>query len=200
MCCGPDRRPEATAPAEVQKSLARGRIPIITAQKGQTLDLGDGARLEVLAAGLRGAVLLVEWERFRLLLPVGLDFESMQALMKDRSQGPVTALLLAESGYAPLNPAEWIERWRPAGGAAERGGGRSGRAAGPAMLEALQGYNLLRTDRNGWIELSTDGQRCGWRWRGGEVGPEAASDGVGLAGEARREKVACKVKEERWVR
>ena len=98
---------------ELQKSLALQRVPIITAQKGQALDLGVGARLEVLATGLRGAVLLVEWERFRLLLPVGLDFESMPALMKDRRQGPVTALLLAESGYAPLNPPEWIERWRP---------------------------------------------------------------------------------------
>ena len=29
----------------------------------------------------------------------------------------------------------------------------------PATLEALQGYNLLRTDRNGWIELSTDGNQ-----------------------------------------
>jgi len=24
---------------------------------------------------------------------------------------------------------------------------------------ALQGYNLLRTDRNGWIELATDGEQ-----------------------------------------
>jgi hypothetical protein len=27
------------------------------------------------------------------------------------------------------------------------------------MLEALEGYNLLRTDRNGWIELTSDGQQ-----------------------------------------
>jgi hypothetical protein len=27
------------------------------------------------------------------------------------------------------------------------------------MLEAVQGYSLLRTDRNGWIHLSTDGER-----------------------------------------
>ena len=25
-------------------------------------------------------------------------------------------------------------------------------------LDLLQGYNLLRTDHNGWIELSTDGE------------------------------------------
>jgi hypothetical protein len=29
----------------------------------------------------------------------------------------------------------------------------------PEMLETVQGYTLLRTDRNGWIELSTDGEQ-----------------------------------------
>jgi competence protein ComEC len=144
---------------ELQKYLAEQRIPVIPAEKGQTLDLGDGARLEVLATGLRGAVLLVEWERFRLLLPVGLDFESMQAMMKDKSQAPVTALFLAESGYAPLNPPEWIERWRPQAALLSVAAGDPDGLPDPQVLEALQGYNLLRTDRNGWIRLSTDGQR-----------------------------------------
>jgi beta-lactamase superfamily II metal-dependent hydrolase len=27
----------------------------------------------------------------------------------------------------------------------------------PETLALLQGYTVLRTDRNGWIELSTDG-------------------------------------------
>ena len=26
-------------------------------------------------------------------------------------------------------------------------------------LEAIEGYNLLRTDQNGWIELTTDGEQ-----------------------------------------
>ena len=29
----------------------------------------------------------------------------------------------------------------------------------PETLEALQGYTVLRTDRNGWIELTTDGEQ-----------------------------------------
>jgi len=29
----------------------------------------------------------------------------------------------------------------------------------PETLELLQGYTVLRTDRNGWIELSTDGKQ-----------------------------------------
>ena len=141
----------------LQKSLAAQRIPVINAQQGQTLDLGAGAKLEVLAVGLRGAVLLVEWDRFRLLLPVGLDFESMQALIKDTNQGPLTVLLLAESGYTPLNTAGWIDRWRPQAVLLSVAAGDPQGLPSPETLQALQGYNLLRTDRNGWIELSTDG-------------------------------------------
>ena len=48
-----------------------------------------------------------------MVLPVGLDFNAMEQLMSDASQGPVSALLLAQSGYAPLNPPEWIARWQP---------------------------------------------------------------------------------------
>ena len=29
----------------------------------------------------------------------------------------------------------------------------------PETLEVVQGYPLLRTDRNGWIHLATDGER-----------------------------------------
>ncbi len=86
---------------------------MIDAQAGQILDLGQGARLHVLAVEPRGAVLLLEWGNFRALLPVGLDFDSMAGADERSSFGPMTALLLADGGYAPLNPPEWIERWRP---------------------------------------------------------------------------------------
>jgi hypothetical protein len=28
----------------------------------------------------------------------------------------------------------------------------------PETLQAVQGYTLLRSDRNGWIEIETDGE------------------------------------------
>ncbi len=37
-------------------------------------------------------------------------------------------------------------------------GDREGRPD-PETLEAVDGYTLLRTDQNGWIELTTDGDR-----------------------------------------
>ncbi len=32
-------------------------------------------------------------------------------------------------------------------------------------LEVMQGYTLLRTDRNGWIDPTMDGEQLWWRWR-----------------------------------
>ncbi len=142
---------------ELQKSLAGKRIPVVAAEKGQALDLG-WRRLEVLATGLRGAVLLVEWGRFRLLLPVGLDFESMQALMKDSSRSGDGAA--AGGGrLCPAQPGGMDRALAPAGGAAQCGCGRHGRAAECAGAGGGGSYSLLRTDRMGWIRLSTDGRQ-----------------------------------------
>jgi beta-lactamase superfamily II metal-dependent hydrolase len=139
--------------------LSQAHIPVIPAQAGQELDLGEGARLKVLAATRRGAVLLLEWGRFRALLPVGLDFDSLDALLADRSQPPVSALLLAERGYAPLNPPEWIARWQPQYVLLSVGAGDRDGRPDAETLQALQSYTLLRTDQHGWIELSTDGEK-----------------------------------------
>jgi len=67
--------------------------------------------------------------------------------------------LLGDSGYAPSNPPEWIDKLQPrvvllSVSAADKEGLPS-----PETLELLQGYTVLRTDRNGWIELSTDGEQ-----------------------------------------
>jgi hypothetical protein len=58
--------------------------------------------------------------------------------LKYHTQPPVTALLLTDRGYAP-------------------GDRRS--LPDPETLQAVQGYPLLRTDQNGWIELTTDGEQ-----------------------------------------
>jgi len=112
----------------------------------------------VLSLTRRGAVLLLEWQSFRLLLPVGLDFESMQELMQDPAHSSgVTALLLTEGGYAPLNPPEWIAAWNPRVVLLSVAAGDQDGLPHPETLAALGDIPLLRTDRNGWIHLSTDG-------------------------------------------
>ncbi len=89
----------------------------------------------------------------------GVDFDDFQSLENGRSIGPVPALLLAEGGFAPSNPPEWIEALHPQVILLSVGmGGRRGLPS-PETLEAVQGYPLLRTDQNGWIHIETDGER-----------------------------------------
>jgi competence protein ComEC len=139
------------------RALLAADIPISRLQPGQALDLGDGARLEALTVGSRGAVFLLEWDSFRMLLPLGLDFEAMEALEYGKTIGRVSALLLAQSGYAPLNPPEWIANLNPQVVLLSVEAGNENNLPSLETLQSLEGYSLLRTDENGWIELTTDG-------------------------------------------
>jgi competence protein ComEC len=147
------------ASRQLWEFLTGQTTPVTRAEAGQALDLGQGARLEVLAVSGRGAVLLLEWASFRALLPLGIDFESLERLQAGQSPSQVSALLLAESGYAPANPQQWLEQLRPQIVLLSVAADDFNGLPSPETLEALEGYSLLRTDRNGWIELITDGKQ-----------------------------------------
>jgi competence protein ComEC len=142
---------------ELDRWLADNRTPVTHASPGAVLDLGLGARLEVRSVSPRGAVLLVEWQGFRALLPVGMNFDTLTELENGKAIGPVTALLLADSGYAQVNPPEWIAALRPQVVLLSVAAGDPDGLPDPSVLDGLAGITLLRTDRNGWITLSTDG-------------------------------------------
>jgi competence protein ComEC len=139
--------------------LSVSDIQVVNAEAEQTLDLGEGAILRTLTVGPRGAVLLVEWKNFRALLPVGMSFEALEEFRNGATIGPVNVLLLADSGYAASNPPAWIANLNPelvllSVDAADEFG-----MPDSEVLESVEGYDLLRTDRNGWIEITTDGSQ-----------------------------------------
>ncbi len=147
------------AVADLQTQLISLSIPIISMQPGQALDLGSGASLKVLSTDPRGAVLLLEWGNFRMLLPMGMDFTALDSLQQNSAMRNVSAVLLPESGYAPLNPPELIAFLHPQLALLSVAAGDKTGLPSPETLDVLQGYNLLRTDQNGWIEISTDGKQ-----------------------------------------
>jgi competence protein ComEC len=134
-------------------------IDITTAEKDQVLELGDGATLTVLTTGPRGSVLLMEWKNFRALLPVGMSFEALDELRNGASVGPVSVLLIADSGYAPSNPPEWVANLNPELIVLNVAAGDIDGMPDDETLEAIKGYSLLRTDQNGWIEITTNGEQ-----------------------------------------
>ena len=135
----------------LQRELTPEEIPIIPAEAGHVLDLGQGARLEVLSVSERGMIQLLQWRNFRALLALGIDFAALEELRMGKEVGAVTALLLADNGYAPLNPPEWIANLNlQVVLFSVEAGGYNGLPS-PETLETVAGYNLLRTDQHGWL-------------------------------------------------
>jgi len=134
-------------------------ISVTDMETDQVLDLGDGATLTVLTVGPRGAVLLLAYQNFRTLLPIGMSFEALDELNYGESIGPVSVLSLADSGYAASNPESFIVNLNPevivlSVDAADQNG-----MPDAETLEIVKDYALLRTDINGWIEISTNGSQ-----------------------------------------
>jgi competence protein ComEC len=139
--------------------LTKKAVPVTEPGPGDVLDLGAGAVLKVLSVSPRGAVLSVEWENFKVVLPFGVRYDTFEELENGTRLGPATALLLAESGYSPSNPPDWVLNLKPemyilSVAAADFDGRPS-----PDLLQTLKDANILRTDSMGWIMLSTDGQQ-----------------------------------------
>jgi competence protein ComEC len=134
-------------------------IYVIDAKAGETLDLGDGATLTMLTVGPRGSVLLLEYQNFRALLPVGMSFEALDELQEGARVGPVSLLSLADSGYLPSNPPEWIEALNPELVILSVAAGDENGMPDADVMESVKDYAVLRTDQNGWIEIATNGQQ-----------------------------------------
>jgi competence protein ComEC len=141
----------------VTEWLTGNATPVTLAYDGAVLDLGKGAILKTMAVSPRGAVLLIEWQGFRALLPIGMNFDIMTELENGKKVGTVTMLLLADSGFAPLNPPEWFAALQPQLAILSVAAGDPDGLPAQSVLDEIANITLLRTDRNGWIEVSTDG-------------------------------------------
>ena len=142
----------------VQSWLVASGTPVTPASTSTALDLGKGATLKVLSVTPRGAVLLVEWQGFRALLPVGMNFNTLADLGNGKKVGTVSALLLADSGFALTNPPEWIAALHPEVAILSVAAGDLNGMPEASVLDTLKDTTLLRTDQNGWIEISTNGE------------------------------------------
>lgn len=142
----------------LEEWLLAQRVDVVEAYQGDIYSLGRKAMLKVLAVSPRGAVLSVEWGRFRAILPIGVDFDTFDVLKNGEGLGPVTALLLSESGYLPSNPEAWIKTLAPQVVVLSVDASDPNGLPSRELLETLEDANLLRTDVDGWIDFTTDGE------------------------------------------
>lgn len=143
----------------LEEWLKEKNISIQQAQPGMTLELGQSARLNVLAVTSRGAVLQIEYLDFSALLPIGQDFNSLKALSGDVHLRQPSILLLADSGLAALNPPEWIQGLQPQVCILSVSAADAAGRPDPETLAAVGNLPLLRTDLQGWIHVTSDGHR-----------------------------------------
>lgn len=129
---------------------------------GQILSLGDGAELQIAGVGPRGATVLISWHNFQALLPLGADVDQL-AQLREQSPGGIDLMLLADGGYPPLNPPEWLAAldasvyWLANDGGIEH-----------EQLNALAGRTLLQASALGWLRAQTDGNEL---WLSAERAP-----------------------------
>lgn len=139
--------------------LSTNHIPVEKAKAKNAFDLGDNTILRVLAVSARGAVISIEKGNFKVVLPVGVTFDVFAELKNGQGLGPVTALLISESGYAPANPPEWLANLKPQVTILSVAAGDPNGMPSPELLTALEKSILLRTDMLGWIDLASDGRQ-----------------------------------------
>ena len=139
----------------IRAQAAEFEIPLSVLQSGDNFDLGQGAQLEVIGIGKRGSVLLLRWKKFEALLPLGLDFEQLEELHFGRDLEPIDLLILADSGYLPLNPPEWIVNLSPvvAWMASDED------PLHQDVFAALGGIPIFGTDQNGRLQVITNGEQ-----------------------------------------
>ena len=143
----------------VMEWLADESIPVTQAKEGQILDLGRGATLKILNISSRGSTLLIEWNGFRALIPIGENLDTLTELENGNAVGQVNVLSLAQSGYAQLTPPDWVENLNPDLVILSVDAGDKNGLPDQETLDTLKGRSLLRTDLNGWIEIMTDGKQ-----------------------------------------
>jgi competence protein ComEC len=140
--------------AALEKLYAEPGLALTNASELPTVELGEGVSLRVVADGEHGSTLSLDWERFSLLLPIGLEAEAEQALAARGLALPATALLLGRAGAVG---EAWMLALDPRLVLVSTAAGSDFPDAETAA--ALAGRTVLRTDLHGSVTVETDGVR-----------------------------------------
>jgi beta-lactamase superfamily II metal-dependent hydrolase len=133
---------------------AEAARPAITALPGQSLDLGGGATMVVLATGETAGAVIIHFGQFVLaIVPAGVAEDPSLPFPRQ-----VTAAVLPHAGDLVDNSSERLKELDPRLVLLSVEGGNREGFPPVEVLEWLQGRTVLRTDKNGWIELVSDGE------------------------------------------
>ncbi|HPL28708.1 MAG TPA: DNA internalization-related competence protein ComEC/Rec2 [Anaerolineae bacterium] len=157
-----------------QTENATRDTPILYPQRGTTLDLGSGVRLQVLHPGdsplaatrsdsnNNGLVLRLSYGRASFLLTGDLEMEGEQQLLRQEDLAlDATVLKVAHHGARTATTLRFLEAVTPQVAVISVGAGNSYGHPTAEVLQRLQaaGAQVLRTDECGDVEVVTDGEQ-----------------------------------------
>jgi competence protein ComEC len=152
-------------------ALAASGATVLTADRGQVIDLGGGAVLRVLAPDVNdvllpitatntgSTVIRLEMGDASFLLTGDLDASGEAALIRSGAVLQATVLKVGHHGSTTATTPEFVARVQPAIDVISVGAGNPFNHPRSAVLDRLTGDAVFRTDQNGDIRISTDGSR-----------------------------------------
>jgi len=148
-------------------SLLADKIPFTFIQTGDVIDLGGGLALKALNVNQRGAVYLLSQGGFSLFLPIGVNREALEELVREEPLA-VTGYYLSENGYPPANPPDLIDSYPAEFYLFGFGFDNFAILPNEQLLASLDTANLFRTDVNGWIEIVVEADEYSIRTQHGD--------------------------------
>jgi competence protein ComEC len=154
-----------------RQAAEREGAPYYQAAPGEWFDLGRGARLEVLGPPTdliqeggdklnnNCVVLRLTWGGVSFLLTGDLEKAGEEALLDQGEELRSTVLKVAHHGAADATSASLLAAVHPAVAVISVGADNWFGHPSPQVLERLSDSLVYRTDLNGRVKLSTDGER-----------------------------------------
>ncbi|MDI6856908.1 MAG: DNA internalization-related competence protein ComEC/Rec2 [Dehalococcoidia bacterium] len=153
-----------------REALDEEGAPVHVAAAGHWIDLGDGARLEVLGPppGFSGSgpesndaslVLKLTWRKASFLFTGDAANAAENALIESGADLRAAVLKVSHHGSAYSTSRSFLDAVRPAIAAISVGDDNIFGHPSAATLGRLQDTLVLRTDEQGQIDFSTDGER-----------------------------------------
>ena len=163
----------SSAYGRLRERLRRRDIPVIAARRGQRIDLGGGARIEVVhpaaypVSGARSetnnnsVVLRVVYGRSAVLLTGDAEQEAEADLLASGHTISADLLKIGHHGSRWSTSESFLDRVRPSLAVISCGRENLYNHPHPEVLERLarRGVRVFRTDRQGAVTVETDGDR-----------------------------------------
>ncbi|MBG0770633.1 MAG: ComEC/Rec2 family competence protein, partial [Anaerolineaceae bacterium] len=146
--------------ATVYSTLENAGSRIVPLEPGQSLQMDEGIRLDVLWTGERGAVIWLTWGNFSALIPTG----KVEEHWLDVPEAPDLVLLPDNLGAEGL-PLDKFNAWGPSVILLPLAEADLPLHGEHPLLSLMAGYPVLTTYEHGWIRVSTDGDKL---WVNGE--------------------------------